>query len=230
MLDVRVIWTLNTTSWTAVDLDVPDPDDGSALATQGFWGAIFTSGGWRENGDKYAPANLGNGTGLPSGTANPTYDADGYDYTVELPGGSGQVQLFDPMFCATGDNGHGGSYGAGDHWTSPNTIAPVAITYRLYDTQGTVGDTTDDGAPVATLNYDPGAATLGDFSGAFGTPQNNATGNRQDCSTNAAHNDGCRWRRASRPASTGSTSTPPGCRQRLRRRGEPVLGVGQVGR
>lgn len=188
MIDVRVIWTMNTLTWTRTTMNVTDPLDGTNLASQGFWGAMFTSGGWRENGDKYGPMNLGNGTGLPSGTASPTYDADGYDYTLELPGGSGQVRLFDPMFCATGDNGHGGSFGAGDHWTSPGTINPVAITYYLYDTQGTVGDTTDDGAPIATLHYDPGSATMGDFSGRFGTPGNSTAANRQDCSADPAHN------------------------------------------
>ena len=57
------------------------------------------------------------------------------------------MRLFDPIFCATGDNGHGGSFGAGDHWTGgPATtgVAPVAITYTLYDTQETLLDTTDD--------------------------------------------------------------------------------------
>ena len=179
-----------TSTWTTQSLNVLDPLDSSALASQGFWGAIFTSGGWRENGDKYGPKYIGNGTGAPSGSVSPTYDASGYDYTIELPGGSGQVQLFDPMFCATGDNGHGGSFGAGDHWTSPGNIAPVAITYRLYDTKETLLDTTDDGPPVATLTYDPGSRTMGDFSGAFGTPQNSTDGNRQDCAGNVAHN---RW-------------------------------------
>ena len=97
---------------------------------------------------------MGGGTAAASNSASPTYDAEGYDYTIELPGGSGQVQLFDPMFCATGDNGHGGSFGAGDHWTTHGStgttdIAPVSITYRLYNTQGTLLDITDDGPPVA---------------------------------------------------------------------------------
>ena len=192
MLEIRVIWDLatTTTTWTTETLDVPDPGTADALAPQGFWGAIFTSGGWRENGDKYGPSFIGNGTGFSSGSASPTYNAAGYDYTIELPGGSGQVQLFDPMFCATGDNGHGGSLGAGDHWTSPDRIAPVSITYRLYNTKETLLDTSDDGAPVATLTYDPGSATMGDMSGAFGTPQNSTHVARQDCSGNAAHS---RW-------------------------------------
>ncbi len=95
------------------------------------------------------------------------------------------------MFCATGDNGHGGSFGAGDHWTDhpPSQVtAPVAVTYRLYDMHGTPLDTSDDGAPIATLHYDPGTKTMGDFSGDFGTPANSTDPNGQDCSTNPAHN------------------------------------------
>jgi Putative Flp pilus-assembly TadE/G-like len=189
-LEVRVTYHTVSTTWANQELTVYDPSDGSALDSQGFWGAMFTSGGNRENGDRFGPANLGNGAGGSAGDPNPNYDANGYDYTLELPGGSGQVQLFDPMFCATGNNGHGGSYGAGDHWTDHpggQVIAPVGITYRLYDTQGTVANTSDDGAPIATLTYDPGSATMGDFSGAFGTPQNNTDPNRQDCSTNPGH-------------------------------------------
>jgi Putative Flp pilus-assembly TadE/G-like len=191
-LQVRVTWRLDTTTttttWNTQTMQVNDPQSGSPLTSQGFWGAIFTPGGWRENGDKYAPAHIGNGTGAPGDSASPTYDSNGYDYTLELPGGSGQVRLFDPIFCATGDNGHGGSFGAGDHWTSPGNIAPVGITYRLYNTQGTLLDLTDDGPPVATLTYNPGTHTLGDVSGAFGTPQNSTDPNLQDCSTNPAHN------------------------------------------
>ena len=189
-LELRVGWTMTTTTTTKEVLPVPDPATGSALDPQGFWGAMFTSGGYRENGDKFGPRYLGNGTGQPAGSNSPTYDSGGYDYTIELPGGSGDVRLFDPMFCATGDNGHGGSYGAGDHWTGgPVTtgVAPVAITYTLYDTQETLLDATDD-AQVATLTYDPGSATIGDLSGAFGTPTNSTAANRQDCSSNPAHN------------------------------------------
>ena len=88
---------------------------------------------------------------------------------------NGQVQLFDPMFCATGDNGHGGSFGAGDHWTdhSPSQVtAPVAVTYRLYEHERHAARHDDDGAPIATLHYDPGTKTMGDLGGNFGTPAN----------------------------------------------------------
>jgi putative Flp pilus-assembly TadE/G-like protein len=195
LLEVRVQFHTTTTTWTTQTLGVPDPSGGT-LASQGFWGAIFTSGGWRENGDRYAPSKIGNGTGAPSGSANPNYDPNGYDYIIEV-GGSGDVRLFDPVFCATGNNGHGGLFGAGDHWTSPTgnahasnfTGGPVAITYTLYDTKGTPGNPLDDGsAVIAPLVYDPLGKTLGDFSGAFGTPDNDLDPDRQDCWNHPAHN------------------------------------------
>lgn len=188
---------LNVTVYTQArvnqTLPVPDPITGTPLAPQNIWGAVFTSGGLRENGDRYAPSHIGGGLGLPKGDPNPDYDANGYDYTVELSGGAtnGQVRLFDPIFCATGNNGHGGSYGAGDHWTDSPTgtnVKPVAVTYRLFDMRGTPLDPTDDGAALATLQYDPGTKTYGDLSGDFGTPANSTDANRQDCSTNPAHN------------------------------------------
>ncbi|HEX5825776.1 MAG TPA: pilus assembly protein TadG-related protein [Candidatus Limnocylindrales bacterium] len=194
-VDAFTVTVFSHTARVKSVLSVLDPVSGLPLAPQNIWGAVFTSGGVRENGDRYAPASLGNGAGGSKGDPNPNYDPNGYDYTVELSGGAtnGQVRLFDPIFCATGDNGHGGSFGAGDHWTDhapSQVIAPVAVTYRLYDMRGTPLDASDDGAPVATLHYDPGAATLGDFSGDFGTPANSTSGNRQDCASNPAHN---RW-------------------------------------
>ncbi len=194
-VDALNVTVYSTTARTKAVLPVVDPLSGTTLAPQNIWGAMFTSGGTRENGDRFGPSFLGNGAGGSKGDPNPDYDPKGYDYTVELSGGAsnGIVQIFDPMFCATGDNGHGGSFGAGDHWTDhpPSQVtAPVAVTYRLYDTRGTPLDTSDDGAALATLHYDPGTKTMGDFSGDFGTPANSTDGNRQDCATNPAHN---RW-------------------------------------
>jgi hypothetical protein len=170
---------------------VNDPLTGKPLASQGFWGAMFTSGGLRENGDRYGPAYLGNGVaGKAKGDPNPDYDPDGYDYIVEV-GPNGEVRLFDPIFCATGSNSHSGSYGAGDHWTDhfpSQVLAPVGVTYRLFNTRGTLATTSDDGTAIATLAYDPAGKTLGDMSGNFGTPQNATDPNLQDCSTNPAHN------------------------------------------
>jgi Flp pilus assembly protein TadG len=192
-VDALNVTVYSSTARVRTSLPVNDPVSGSALTPQNIWGANFTSGGLRENGDYYDPMYLGNGAGGAKGDPNPNYDANGVDYTVELTNGAmnGTVRLFDPMFCATGDNGHGGSFGAGDHWTDhapSQVLAPVAITYRLYNMNGTPLDTSDDGAPVATLNYDPGTKTMGDLSGNFGTPTNSTDANRQDCSSNPAHN------------------------------------------
>ena len=193
-VDAMNVTVYSKTARVKTRLNVNDPLSGTPLTPQNIWGAAFTSGGIRENGDRYNPMYLGNGTAGAKGDPNPDYDPNGVDYTVEFSGGAtgGQVQLFDPMFCATGDNGHGGSFGAGDHWTDhpPSQVtAPVSITYRLYNMNGTPLDTSDDGAPVATLHYDPGTKTMGDFSGDFGTPSNSTDVNGQDCSTNPAHNN-----------------------------------------
>ena len=201
LLEVRVQYHTTTTTWVTQELGVPNPS-GGILDSQGFWGAIFTSGGWRENGDRYAPSIIGNGTGAPSGSANPDYDPNGYDYLIEV-GTSGRIELFDPAFCATGNNGHGGSFGAGDHWTSPTgnshasnfTGGPVGVTYTLYDTRGTLANPGDDGPPFNGIvkTYDPQTKTRGDFSGAFGTPDNDQDPDREDCSTGspngAGHNE-----------------------------------------
>ena len=62
---------------------------GGTLTSQGFWGAVITKGGSRENGDEFSPANDNPGISGHTST-NPEYDASGYDYTVILPGGSGR--------------------------------------------------------------------------------------------------------------------------------------------
>jgi Flp pilus assembly protein TadG len=193
-VDAFNITVYSRTARVKTVLSVNDPITPFApLAPQNIWGAMFTSGGTRENGDRYGPSYLGNNAGGAKGDPNPVYNPDGYDYTIELSGGAtnGAVQLFDPMFCATGDNGHGGSFGAGDHWTDhppSQVLAPVAITYRLYNMNGTPLDGSDD-TLIGSLAYDPGTKTMGDFSGSFGTPTNSTDPNRQDCSTNPAHNE-----------------------------------------
>ena len=70
---------------------------GSPLATQGFWGAVITKGGSRENGDQFDPAN-----DFLKSQPNPDFDGKGVDYNVVIAGPNGQLQLYDPTFCATG--------------------------------------------------------------------------------------------------------------------------------
>lgn len=99
-----------------------------ATCSQGFWGAIEGQGSERSTGDAYATGRNGAG-------ANADYDSEGYDYSIELPSG-GTVYIFDPTFCATGnDPGGGGHYGSGDHWLGPATS--VSTYFRLFDTGGT---------------------------------------------------------------------------------------------
>lgn len=159
--------------------------------SQGFWGAVFTKGGVRQNGDRYAPANWSGG----SSAANPDYDSNGYNYTVEVGAGGG-VWLYDATFCATGATSFGGWYGAGDHWTSlpnppgGNGYGPVTTRYRLYDTRGTDYSLSDD-----TLV--PGADSGGlfankfqsDQSGTFGTAiQQGAADGAANCASDPYHN------------------------------------------
>jgi hypothetical protein len=182
-------------------IGVPDPVLGTALAPQNFWGAIFTKGGVRQNGDYYAPYYIGNAASgiYNSSDPNPTYTASGYDYAVDFTGSTnGQVRLFDPMFCATGQNYTGGWYGAGDHWTTrgdggADDVMPIAITYRLYQDVNDTPYITIDDTLVATLNYDPAGKTNGDFSGLVGPVdriQNDGDADARDCSGDAGHN---RW-------------------------------------
>ena len=223
---------------TARVLDVPDPTGGT-LATQGFWGAIFTAGGVRENGDRYAPVYIG-ANNPPDGTnggPNPDYDAGGHDYTIEV-GDGGQVRLFDPIFCATGRNLSGGWFGAGDHWTTDGTgggetVGPVAVRFTLFDTNGTPYVEGDDTATGSTLEYDPGTSTLGDFSGNFhqpgSPPQNNGRADAVDCSADRRPQPVGAPERLGRPA--GRHLSPerqhePGP-ERVSRRREPLLDLGQ---
>ena len=180
---------------------------------------------------------LGNGAGGAKGDPNPDYDPNGYDYTVELSGGAtnGQVQLFDPMFCATGDNGHGGSFGAGDHWTdhppSPGHGPGRGHLPPVRHERHAARHAATTARRSRRSHYDPGTKTMGDFSGDFGTPANSTDANRQDCSTNPAHNQWVQLASGLRPGDVPAQREHDGRRgQRQRRRREPVLDLGQVDR
>ncbi len=178
-------------------LPVPDPATGNPLASQGFWGAIFTSGGVRENGDRYAPLYIG-GNNPPDGTnngPNPDYDPNGYEYTIEV-GSNGQVQLFDPVFCAVGRNLSGAWLGTGDHWTNDGTgggetVGPVSVEFKLFNTNGTPFSAADD-TLIGTWTHNPGNETWGDFGDTFSRdgsrPQNYGRGDAHDCQNDPAHN------------------------------------------
>ena len=55
-LTVRVSYhTVTTTTTTTQQTGTVTAPGGGTLATQGFWGAVITRGGSRENGDEYSP-------------------------------------------------------------------------------------------------------------------------------------------------------------------------------
>lgn len=134
------------------DVDDDDDDNGTrgcnspvraprtraSLSAQGFWAALITRGGQRQNGDAYSPVSNG-------GSANADHDPGGYNYTVEFGAGTanGSVYLFDPTYCGVGPNPAGGWYGTGDHWIASDRNA-VSTHFRLYRTNGTPTDETDD--------------------------------------------------------------------------------------
>ncbi len=165
---------------------INDPYSGP-LTSQGFWGAVFTKGGVRENGDRYSPANWSGG----SPASNPDYTPGGYNYTVEVSAG-GQVWLYDATFCGTGPTSFGGWFGAGDHWTGlPNNggngYGAVSTHYRLYNTNGTDYLTSDD-TQVADSGTTFDAKNQTDQSGNLGTPQ--AAPGATDCAADPYHGTG----------------------------------------
>ncbi len=165
--------------------DAPTAGSGPALASQGFWGAVITSGGQRSNGDAYSPAYDG------GASPNASYDPNGYTYIVDFPTGTvaGEVWLFDPAFCATG---HGSSsyLGTGDHWIGTGG-QPVTTEYRLWDMNGTPYTTTDD-TLLASKTYssqnqvDKSANYKGDQKYSDGGYDGSSSA---DCSADVNHNN-----------------------------------------
>ena len=182
-LAVRVTYhtTTTTTTTTLTTGSVTSPT-GASLSSQGFWGAVITRGGSRENGDEFSPYNDNSSISGHTST-NPEYDANGYDYTVILPGSSGQVKIYDASFCETGPNGSGGNMGAGDHWIngSPNGVTTV---YSLWNENGTPYDPSDD-TQVATSGSTFANQIQADYSGVMGTPSHSGL---TDCATDPYHN------------------------------------------
>ena len=110
---------------------------GEPLQQQGVWATVNSQGSEVINGDAYSSQKNGSGT---STQYNPT---GYYDYALEMqPGTSGgSVYVFDPVFCAT--NGDG-SQGMGDRWYGSATNPGMSTFYRLYDTNNTLYDLSDD--------------------------------------------------------------------------------------
>ena len=174
-----------------------DVVDGAAatgpLASQGFWGAVITKGGNRQNGDLYSTYYNGNPT------LNTQYDANGYSYEIDFPTGTtnGTVYLFDPMFCATGIGqtgpAAGQQLGTGDHWIGSGGV-PVTTEFKLWDMNGTPFSTADDilvttdgGRFTNNLAVDKSVQYGGDQN--YGGGQNGGAG-LTDCHDDQYHN---RW-------------------------------------
>ena len=134
-ITVKLYWHLDTTVWVP-DANLQGPN-GEILNPRGFWGAMLAQGSEDVNGDAYL-ANYETRTSA----LNPDYNPAGYyDYAVDMPPGSanGEVQIYDPGFCATDSSGQ---YGTGDRWFSGT--AAISAFYTVYDTQNTLYDLSDD--------------------------------------------------------------------------------------
>ena len=173
--------TTTTTTTTTQTTGAINSPTGGSLASQGFWAAVITKGGSRENGDQFSPQN-DNSTISGHTSTNPDYTSDGYDYTVLINGGAGQVKIFDATFCETGPNGSSGDMGAGDHWISgsPNGVTTL---YTLWNENNTPYDTSDD-TLAATSGSTFANEIQADYSGVMGTPGHAGL---TDCSTNPYH-------------------------------------------
>jgi Flp pilus assembly protein TadG len=136
---VKLYWHL-TTSVSVPDANLAGPN-GEVLTPRGFWGTMLSQGAIDINGDAYLPYYE-----TQTSTTNPDYKPSGYyDYAVEMPAGSanGQVQIYDPVFCATNASGE---FGTGDRWFDTNGTNRNAISsfFTIYDTQNTLYDLSDD--------------------------------------------------------------------------------------
>lgn len=148
----------------------------TTVYTHGSWGAIQSTGAEHGYGDAYTPFGdcRWNGHGCtPSlgtntyGGTNPDFDPTGYNYAVELPAG-GDVYIFDPTACETGQTPSGSWFGTGDHWNAQGPLS-VSTYYDLYNMTN------------SPLDYaaQPHVASSGDLfaqeyqtdqSGTYGTP------------------------------------------------------------
>jgi hypothetical protein len=174
MVDVRVTWDFTTAaSTTTVTSNVADQNlrgpgstctsgktqcyeaDGVALNPRGFWGTLNTQGAENINGDAHQPyydTRTGGVAPACSSVTDPDracYDANEYyNYAIEMPAGStgGAVYVYDPGFCAVDED-----KGTGDRWFGGN--AAVSTFYTLYNTQGTLSEIGDDGAPIAASDF-----------------------------------------------------------------------------
>ncbi|MEP7378426.1 MAG: pilus assembly protein TadG-related protein [Chloroflexota bacterium] len=176
----------NGKAWATTGVNrAPGAPGGDPLASQGFWAAVLTRGGQRANGDAYSPQNNGGG-------ANANYDPAGYDYTIVIPTGTGQVYLYDATFCAVGHHDSGSYLGTGDHWIG-NGNTPVTTEFTLWNTRNTPYDIRDDlqvatsGARFSNENQvDKSTQYVGNGAYSDGSYDGKKSA---DCRNDADHND-----------------------------------------
>jgi hypothetical protein len=157
------------------DVRITDPYGGPVNA-RGFWGTMHGPGAEDIDGDAYLPRYE-----TRTSTLNPEYNATSYyDYAIELPAGatSGEVWVYDPVFCATASSG---GFGTGDRYFSGS--AATSAIYELYDTRSTPYDLGDDVLIATSGNLFRGIAasdtTLNGPSGMTSCAQG-ATNNKAD--------------------------------------------------
>ncbi len=109
--------------------------NGESLVKQGVWATALSQGADIVNGDIYSPEDNGSG-------ANTRVRAPRRTTTTRSrsqPGTTnGSVYIFDPVFCATNNDG---SQGMGDRWFGRGGMSTF---YDLWDTNNTPYDLTDD--------------------------------------------------------------------------------------
>jgi Flp pilus assembly protein TadG len=134
--------TVKVTRVATAEYTLPVPM-GSPLSSYGdnsgrFWAAAESEGANRSYGDAFGTYYN------PSPTLNNQYDPNGYQYAVVIPAGAGatNIDLYDPTFCAVGDQ-----KGTGDHWIPwDSTNWPAVSTYYTLwsDPAATPLDYSDD--------------------------------------------------------------------------------------
>jgi Flp pilus assembly protein TadG len=179
LLEVHVHYTSDvTTTTTSIEqVDVESPE-GDVLAPQNFWGALQSQGAPNIQGDAYMTWY-----DTRTSTANPQYDAANYyQYAIEFPAGTsnGEVWVFDPGFCETGTARGTGEYWAVGGANGYGSRQPISTYYRLYDTNNTPYDVSDDTQ----------AGTSGSsYRRLFFSDHDLGQTNADDCSAETWHND-----------------------------------------
>ena len=168
-IEVRV-----TYRWVETIINPPTPQPvtgphGGVLAPQKFWGAMQSQGAPSIQGDAYMT-----GYTTRKSAGNPNYHPvqgyggspqEFYNYGIELPGGSGEVWIYDPGFCDTGIYQNGNTIlnqGTGESWTVTNSntgdiganpARPVSAQYTLYGLNNTPYEYGDDPVAAPPMTY-----------------------------------------------------------------------------